>query len=370
MLFFKRNCSRPGRPVASLFIATLSALMFSQSALASNITVASPVNGTRVSSSIWVRAHNVGCDGLRPQAFGYSIDNSRTTVWGITAYDIDATKVYMSAGTHTIHFKSWTSNGICPVANTTFSTMSGSTPPPPVSPTPTPVPPTLPPASGLIPSDAVASANLDGATTWAYSQDAGTPGSARGSTVYPATTPSGDDDAREFYMTYSSRGGERWHISFAKDANATHFVYDTYVYFTDPSQVANLELDMNQVLADGRTVIFGTQCSSYSQTWEYTIVSSGTHWKSSNIGCNPKNWTANTWHHIQIASHRDNGGVVTYDWVNFDATHSDFKNATGNSAEALGWAKGDLLINFQLDGAAKDSGAITAYVHKLTVLRW
>jgi hypothetical protein len=36
----------------------------------------------------------------------------------------------------------------------------------------------------------------------------------------------------------------------------------------------------------------------------------------------------------------------------------------------LGWAKGDLLINFQLDGAAKDSGAITAYVHKLTVLRW
>jgi hypothetical protein len=187
--------------------------------------------------------------------------------------------------------------------------------------------------------------------------------------VYPATTPSGDD-AREFYMTYSSRGGERWHISFAKDATATHFVYDTYVYFTDPSQVANVELDMNQVLADGRTVIFGTQCSSYSQTWEYTIVSGGTHWKSSNIACNPKNWTANTWHHVQIASHRDNGGVVTYDWVNFDSTHSDFKDATGVSAEALGWAKGDLLINFQLDGAAKDSGAITAYAHKLTVYRW
>jgi hypothetical protein len=359
MSFFRTNCSRPGqmtgRPVASLFFAMLSGLVLSQSALASNITIASPVNGTHVSSSIWVRAHSVGCDGLRPHAFGYSIDNSRKTVWGVTAYDIDATKVSMSAGTHTIHFKSWTSNGICPVVNTTFSAASGTTTPPPVS--------------GLVPSDAVASANLEGAANWAYSQDAGMPGSARGSTVYPATTPS-NDDGREFFMTYSKRGGERWHISFARDASATHFVYDTYVYLTDPSQVANIELDMNQVISDGRTVIFGTQCSSYSKTWEYTTVSGGTHWKSSNIACNPKNWAANTWHHIQIASHRDSGGVVTYDWVNFDATHSDFKNATGDSAEALGWAKGDLLINFQLDGAATDSGAITAYVHKLTVLRW
>jgi hypothetical protein len=381
MLFFRRNCSRPGQTprarVAFLFFAALSGLMFSQSVLASNITVASPVNGTRVSSSIWVRAHSVGCDGLRPHAFGYSIDNSRTITWGVTAYDIDATKVPISAGTHTIHFKSWTSNGICPVANTTFSTTSVSTPPPPVSTPPPPVsiPPTPPvstppvPVSGLIPSDTIASANLDSATRWAGERDAGMPGSARGSTVYPATTPSGDD-ARQFYMTYSSRGGVRWHISFARDESATHFVYDTYVYLTDPSQVANIELDMNQVISDGRTVIFGTQCSSYSKTWEYTIVSGGTHWKSSNIPCNPKNWAAKTWHHVQIASHRDDSGVVTYDWVNFDETHSDFKNATGNSAEALGWAKGTLLLNFQLDGSAKDSGAITAYVHKMTVLRW
>jgi hypothetical protein len=84
----------------------------------------------------------------------------------------------------------------------------------------------------------------------------------------------------------------------------------------------------------------------------------------------PKDRTAKTWHHIQIASHRDNNGDVTYDWVNMDDTHSQFNGATGNSAEALGWAKGDLLINFQLDGGDKDSGAITAYVHKLTVLRW
>jgi hypothetical protein len=87
MLFFRRNCSHPGqtpRPrLDLLFLATLSGLMFSQSALASNIAVASPINGTLISSSIWVRAHNVGCDGLRPYAFGYFTGNSRTISWGV-----------------------------------------------------------------------------------------------------------------------------------------------------------------------------------------------------------------------------------------------------------------------------------------------
>lgn len=81
-------------------------------------------------------------------------------------------------------------------------------------------------------------------------------------------------------MTYSARGGERWHISFVKDANATPFVYDTYVSIVDPSQIGNIEMDMNQVMSDGRTVIFGTQCSNCSKTWEHTIVSGSTHWKS------------------------------------------------------------------------------------------
>jgi hypothetical protein len=339
----------------------LSGLMFSRPALASNITVASPVSGTNVASPTWVRAHNVGCDGLAPTAFGYSIDNSSALVQGVTNYDVDATNVAIGSGTHTIYFKSWTTKGVCPVVSTTFTIGSGSTGSTASS---TPV------ASAVtsIPSNAVGSANLDG-KSWAFEQDAGTPGNAHGSSVYPATTPL-YDDAREFYMTYASHGGERWHLSFAKDPNATHFVYDTYVYIVDPSQVANIELDMNQVMSNGATVIYGTQCSSYSNTWEFTTVSGGAHWHSSNVPCNPKNWAANTWHHIQIASHRDGSGDVTYDWVNVDGTHSVFNNATGYSAEKLGWAQGDLLINFQLDGANSGSGSITAFIHNMTIFRW
>lgn len=359
-LFVNKYCSNLGQTkrLALVVLAMCSGLMFSRPALASNITVASPVNGTKVAAPIWVRAHSVGCDGLAPTVFGYSIDNSSTLVRGVTKYDIDATHVSIGAGTHTIHFKSWTTNGICPVVSTTFTTGGTS-------------------SSGSggsnatvssIPSNAIGSANLDG-KSWAYERDAATPGSARGSSVYPATTPL-YDDAREFYMTYSAHGGERWHISFAKDASATHFIYDTYVYIVDPAQVANIELDMNQVMSNGATVIYGTQCSSYAKTWEFTTVSGGTHWHSSNIPCNPKTWAAKTWHHVQIASHRNSSGVVTYDWVNVDGTHSVFKNATGYSAEKLGWAKGDLLINFQLDGANSGGGSITAYIHKMTIFRW
>ena len=344
--------------LALSFLTILSGVMLSQSALAQNITVASPIGGRSTSSPVWVRAHNVGCNGLSPVSFGYSIDNSTNLILGVTAYDIDVTHQTIGAGSHTVHFKSWTRNGLCQVVNTTF-TVGGAT--------------TAVKAATVvntIPSNAVLSGDLDDASNWEYEHDSGTPGESRGSTVYPATTPS-YDAAREFYMTYSQNGGELYHLSFGSDASATHFAYDTYIYFVDPSQVENVEMDMNQVMSNGETVIFGTQCASGSKTWEFTTVTdSSPHWSRSNIPCNPKTWTANTWHHVQIASHRDSTGVVTYDWVNLDGTHSDFQNATGASALKLGWALGDLLINFQLDGNNADSGSITAFAHKTNIYRW
>jgi hypothetical protein len=36
----------------------------------------------------------------------------------------------------------------------------------------------------------------------------------------------------------------------------------------------------------------------------------------------------------------------------------------------LGWAKGDLLINFQIDGESKGSGSVTSYIHKMTIYHW
>jgi hypothetical protein len=230
------------------------------------------------------------------------------------------------------------------------------------------VPPTT---TTRIPSNAIASGDLNASTRWQWNHDPGTPGTSQGSTVYPVAGLSSDNVAREFYMTYSARGGEIYHVSFATDKVATHFVYDANVYVADPSQLANLEMDMNDVTADGKTIILGTQCSTYSKSWEYTLAASGhPHWHASNIPCDPMKWSANTWHHIQIASHRDNSGNATYDWVGVDGQYTDFQNATGPDALSLGWAIGDLLINFQIDGSSKTSGSNTLYTDKLIVYRW
>ena len=343
---------RPGL----FLLAALSGAVLSPQAFASDITVGSPVNGTRISSPALIRAHNVGCDGVAPTSFGYSIDNASGIVLGATPYDIDVTAQAIPAGTHTVHFKSWTGRGECPTVNTTFTVGATADP--------------APAASYGIPSYAVSSGDLDGSGSWAEGHDGGTPGESRGSMVYPASTPL-YDDARKFYMTYSDRAGERWSLSFAKDAKATYFVFDTYVYFPNPSEVLNLELDMNQVMPNGETVILGTQCSSVTGTWESAYTSGKyDHWLSSNIKCNPKDWKANEWHHVQIGLHHDDNGVVTHDWVNLDGAHSVFEGAVRESAHFLGWAAGGIDVQYQIEGASSGSGSVTSYIHKMTVYRW
>jgi len=332
----------------SALCATLSIAAFG-----AEITVGSPVNGTRITSSVLIRAHNVGCDGLAPVAFGYSIDDVEDIVPGQSSYDIDSTTRDLSPGIHTIYFKSWTNERACPVASTTFTIEDDAN------------------ATGpSIPSSAISSGDLDGSSKWTEEHDGGTPGKSKGTTSYPAKTPA-YDDSREFRMTYSDQAGERWSNTFIKDANASHFVLDTYVLLPKPSEVKNLELDINQVIANGETIILSTQCSGEVGRWEYgDTVGKHDHWKSSNIKCNPAEWQANVWHHIEIGEHRDANGFVTHDWVTVDGDYSAFDNATLESAHFLDWGKGDVNTQFQIEGSSTGSGTVTAYIHKFTVYRW
>lgn len=226
------------------------------------------------------------------------------------------------------------------------------------------------PAFGQIPGNAISTANLNTYDTWHWRHDRGTPGYSSASSSYPVTNPSLDGLSRSFSISYSGHGGEIYYVTFGYDTTATSFVYDTYIYLEDPSQVKNVELDLNQVLDDGKTVILGTQCSGYSGTWEYVVEYGGAHWRPSNVACDPSSWAANKWHHIQIAMHRNSSGTVTHDWVSFDGTSHSFNNAVGPAGHNLGWQVGHLILNLQLDGSRKDSGTIKAYVDKLNVYRW
>jgi hypothetical protein len=245
-----------------------------------------------------------------------------------------------------------------------------------ISQTPTPAAASAPaapqqPDTSRIPAIAIPALGLETSMAWKSDHDEQTRGWSTGSTHFPIF-PDGHEglQGRQFVASYGEKGGERYHLTFGRDTAATHFVYEANVYLVDPAEVANVEMDMNQVLSDGRTVIFGAQCSSHSKTWEYTYVNNtGTHWRASNIHCNPHDWGTKKWHKIQIASHRDDDGNVTYDWIGFDGAYTDFQNASVFSAQALGWWPGELLLNFQIDGA-HNAGIMDAYLNGLAVYRW
>jgi hypothetical protein len=224
-----------------------------------------------------------------------------------------------------------------------------------------------------MPSNAVSVGAIQMLSNWRADHDTGTgSGWASGATGLVAS-PSRNGGTRAFVTNFGNHGGERYSSSFDDDANAKNFVYDAWIYLGDSAKyLANLELDLNQTVPSGNTVIYGFQCDGYSNTWDYS-VNTGTPshpqgaWKHTGAYCNPRDWKRNAWHHVQVRYSRDDGGNVTYYTVWLDGKRQDI-NRKGFSAYALGWGK-TLLTNFQVDGLGS-GGTIYAYLSDLKVYRW
>jgi hypothetical protein len=283
---------------------------------------------------------------------GYSLDNSAdTTVVKGTSVQAE---VASGSGSHTLHVKAWGDAGSACVADVAITVEPNG----PIS---------------IIPSDATSVGGIQILGGWIAQHDTATTGGSSG-WMSLVNSPSRSGDARKFVSDYSAYGNQRFDVSFGDDTTSTNFFYDAWVYLPYPSSsIANVEMDMNQVMQNGQTVIYGFQCDGWSGTWDYT-ANSGTPeepkdvWLHSKAGCNPRQWSTNTWHHVQISYSRDDSGNVTYKSVALDGVESNL-NVTVPSAFALGWAP-TLLTNFQLDGISPTSGVATAYLDDLTIYRW
>jgi hypothetical protein len=213
--------------------------------------------------------------------------------------------------------------------------------------------------------------NIQNMGNWVARHDNGTGGSSSGSSVISGT-PSRSGDARKFSMSFNGYGGEIYNASFGDDTTSQNFFYDAYVYIAQGSSIANLEMDMNQTMPNGQTVIYGFQCDGWSHTWDYTLnkgtpTSPVDAWAHSGAYCNPASWSTNAWHHVQVSYSRDGSGNVCYKSVWLDGAQQDMY-ITVPSAFALGWGP-VLLTNFQIDGASPSGGAVV-YLDNLTVYRW
>jgi hypothetical protein len=319
-------------------------------ALAS-VDINTPINGSQVDSPFKVSADAATCSSQSVSTMGYSLDNSPDTTM-VSGESVDAS-VSASAGAHTLHVKAWNGSGAVCVADVGITVVSS-------------------PGDKAIPSNAVSVSNIQALGNWDAANDSGGEGSSSGSTSL-VNSPSMDGTAREFVTHYKNNGDERYSISFGDDESATNFFYDTWIYLTSSSQsIGNVEMDFNQVMSNGQTVIFGFQCDGWNGTWDYTAnLGSPDHpkdsWLHSGASCNPRSWSINTRHHVQVSYSRNDSGVVTYQYVVLDGTRQNI-NATALSAFALGWGP-TLLTNFQIDGLGS-SGSNTVFMDDLTIYRW
>jgi hypothetical protein len=223
-----------------------------------------------------------------------------------------------------------------------------------------------------IPSTATSVAEIQSLPNWKMNHDAGTQGASVGAMTL-VTDPSLSGEAAKFATSFTNWGGEIYSKSYAKDPNATNFLYDAEVWIEAGSIVGNLEMDNNQVIANGDTVIYAFQCAGDSGTWDYssnigTPTAPIVKWLHSSQPCNPADWTPNVWHHVQISYSRDGVGNVTYNSVWLDGVEAPI-NETVPSAFSLGWAAGVLMTNFQVDGVGA-GGSSTLYLDNLTFYRW
>lgn len=335
----KKNCS-----------ALFSLLCFTLPAMAS-VSVSSPTNGSEVKSPFTLNASAATCSSENVSAITYSLDSGsdlKSVHDTVLQEEVDA-----NAGTHTIHVKAWGDKGTLCVTDVEVKVTAAGD------------------GTGA-PSSAATVSNVQTLKNWTAVHDARTPGSGSGS-MSLTSAPSRSGVARKFVTRYGDAGGIRYSVHFGDDTEAENFLYDSWVYIDgSAASIANLEMDVNQVIQNGWTVIFGFQCDGYSKTWDYagntgTAEHPNAHWHHTSAACNPRSWTTNAWHHVQVSYSRDVHGVATYHYVTFDGVQHNI-NVTILAAKALGWGP-SLTTNFQVDGLGK-SGENTIYVDNMTISRW
>jgi hypothetical protein len=397
----------------------------------SNITVTTPANGARVTSPFRVAASTTTCSSFPAVFMGYSIDNA-TAVIERAAF---STTVTASPGVHVLHIRCWGRKvhdevllGITVAAPTTaatprlslpsgqytkkqvlsmsdairgaiiYYTIDGSGPSAsslrysaPITVSSSMVIEAIAVAPGYtnsgyatadyvisapkgpsIPSNAVVEKQVQQRTGWRIKHDPATPGTGSGA-MSVVSDPSLSGHADRFETSYTDWGGVLYSLTYATDPNPKNFLYDAQVWIASGSNIGNLEMDNNQVIANGDTVIYAFQCAGDTNTWDYS-ENAGTRkqpvvrWVRSKAPCNPAEWTPDAWHHVQISYSHDGAGNVTYHSVWLDGVESPI-NVKVNSDFALGWGAGLLVTNFQVDGVGA-SGSSTLHLDDLTIYRW
>lgn len=223
-----------------------------------------------------------------------------------------------------------------------------------------------PPADPVIPASAVTT-DLLPLNTWAMNHDAGTPGSATGTSTYPVKAPDGTANCREFQMTLTAKGGFIYHTNAMRDSSAFNtFCIETEEYFVDPSNLQCHEKDLEQANATGTYVDMATQLNGNAGFLDYTANQS---WQHTTVKANPTAIPKGTWYTTKRYFRNNGDGTYTLIGSNDNGLYSPL-NITVKSQPTKLWGKNVLNFQYQFDGKSAGSVQSTVYVRVMKVGAW
>jgi hypothetical protein len=315
---------------------------------ASGITLSSPSAGATVGSSTRFVASAKSGTAFPIASMMLFVDD--VPVYTTYASTMDVTKA-LAAGTRRIIIKSWDNSGA--IYQLPFTVNVGAAAPPPPS------------TSGAF--------NLDQVTGWESCDACAGAGGAGPAATHSLTqgvvSPSLDGNSARFWMGGTIPYGDvLWWKKILTSAQLTQnralhsFTYDLYFYTDDTVAAQTIEWDVNQFV-DGRSLIFGSQCSYRSRgTWDIWDNVRST-WVSTGVACPPLQ--AFTWNHVVLEFERTTDNRIRY----IAMTMNGVKHYLNwyYASTATSWS--GVTVNYQMDGNYRQQNYST-WVDKMSLIYW
>ncbi|MCU1286151.1 MAG: hypothetical protein JWO13_2501 [Acidobacteriales bacterium] len=334
------------KKLALIFVVFISSLSFA------GVTITSPANGSGSGSPVHVTAAAYPASGRVISSMIVYLDN----VVNYTKYSNSVdTYLSMGAGWHTILIKSWDNYGGIYQSSVAVNVGGQASTAPTTQTTGTNF------------------WNIDQMGGWQSCDTCAGAGGAGPTAAHGlaqnVSSPSIDGHAAQFWLGGSTPYSDAlwWKKLVTETQVGTnraihHFVYDLYFYNNNPGAAQSLEWDINQFV-DGRSYIFGNQCSYRSSgTWDIWD-NPNNRWVSTGIAC-PK-LVAYQWSHIVIEAERTGDNKLHY----ISLTINGVKHYLNwyNSPRGTSWS--GITVNYQMDGNYRQDDYST-WVDKFNLTSW
>jgi hypothetical protein len=158
-----------------------------------------------------------------------------------------------------------------------------------------------------------------------------------------------------------SFGGALWFKFLTIDGNATHFVYDLFLYTDNPSAPQALEFNVSQSTG-GNRYSFATQCDLSNQSM-WMAWSPTNAWVSTGVPCVQP--PPNTWNHLIWEFERNSSGQAVFTAVTLNGNRSQINMSMSPTRDS----SNGIDVAFQLD-ANRTATPYSVWLDQIKLTYW